>query len=168
MSHNVLLSLINTHSMYLRKLALTLTANSFDADDLYQTTILKVLQHQDSFDPSTNFKAWSQTILRNNFINEYRRKARQKTKNVGDTQQILDSMTSTANAGYHNLNMEYLERQIDTLDVTRKTVFKLYHQGFTYEEISAKTNTPIALLCTQVFVAKKLLQQKLRHVELAA
>jgi RNA polymerase sigma factor (sigma-70 family) len=168
MARDFMFSLIKNNATYLKSLALTLTGNHFDADDLYQTTLLKVLTHQDSFDVKTNFKAWSQTIMRNAFINEYRRKVRQQTRSVETPQQIMDAQASTSNVGYHNLNAEFIEHQIDMLDHTHKTIFRMYFQGFTYEEMSMQTDTPIPRLRSQVFVAKKMLQQRLKHTGMMA
>ena len=60
----------------LRAFALKLTGSSSDAEDLYQDTALRIIMHADKFNEGTNFKAWAVTIMRNIFINNYRKKIR--------------------------------------------------------------------------------------------
>ncbi|MBU2020128.1 MAG: RNA polymerase sigma factor, partial [Bacteroidetes bacterium] len=64
---------------YLKAFAFTFTRNEEDAKDLTQETILKAFTYRNKYTPHTNFKAWVFTIMRNIFINGYRRKAKAKT-----------------------------------------------------------------------------------------
>ena len=63
----------------LRRFALKLTSDSEDADDLLQETSLKALDNEDKYTPDTNFKGWMYTIMRNIFINNYRKTVRDQT-----------------------------------------------------------------------------------------
>ena len=67
---------INKISNSLRAFSLKLTGNDVDASDLYQDTTLRIMTNADKFRPGTNFKAWAVTIMRNIFINNYRKKTR--------------------------------------------------------------------------------------------
>src|SRR5258707_15846119 len=64
---------------FLRPFAVNLTKDSEAANDLYQETLYKALSNQEKYNAGTNIKAWLFTIMRNIFINDYRRKAKQKT-----------------------------------------------------------------------------------------
>ena len=63
----------------LRRFALKLTADPEDANDLLQETSLKALDNEDKYTPDTNFKGWMYTIMRNIFINNYRKTVRDQT-----------------------------------------------------------------------------------------
>src|SRR5437879_13800657 len=67
-------ALVHLDSLY--RVALRLTGNAADADDLVQETMLKAYRAWDQYEKGTNAKAWLLTILRHAFINEYRRKTR--------------------------------------------------------------------------------------------
>jgi RNA polymerase sigma-70 factor (ECF subfamily) len=67
---------IDEITVSLRAFALKLTANTDDAEDLFQDTVIRILSNADKFRQGTNFKAWSITIMRNIFINDYRKKTR--------------------------------------------------------------------------------------------
>ena len=60
----------------LRAFALKLTGDSADAADLYQDTAMRIIANADKYQENTNFKAWAVTIMRNVFINNYRKKVR--------------------------------------------------------------------------------------------
>ena len=63
----------------LRAFSMKLTGNDVDANDLYQDTALRIMANADKFKEGTNFKAWAITIMRNIFINNYRKKMRRGT-----------------------------------------------------------------------------------------
>ena len=67
---------LNSISNSLRAFSLKLTGNNVDAEDLYQDTAVRIITNADKYNPGTNFKAWAVTIMRNIFINNYRKKVR--------------------------------------------------------------------------------------------
>ena len=68
--------------------AYSLTANNNDADDLLQDTFFKVLSNKEKFDPATNMKAWAYTIMKNTFINNYRKAKRANTHRPHRSQRL--------------------------------------------------------------------------------
>ena len=68
-----------TNADFLKPFAINLTRDTEAANDLYQDTLYKALSNQEKYNEGTNIKAWLFTIMRNIFINNYRRKAKQKT-----------------------------------------------------------------------------------------
>ena len=64
---------------FLKPFAVNLTKDNETANDLYQETLYKALANQEKYNVGTNIKAWLFTIMRNIFINDYRRRAKQKT-----------------------------------------------------------------------------------------
>ena len=76
---------LQTSANQLLSFAISLTKNNFEAEDLYQDTVFLALKNKEKFNTGTNFIAWTKTIMRNTFINNYRQKKRFKnlfTKNV--------------------------------------------------------------------------------------
>jgi RNA polymerase sigma factor (sigma-70 family) len=63
----------------LERFALSLTSNSEDAKDLLQETFAKAITYRDKFEDNTNLKAWTFTIMKNTFINNYRRTVKSNT-----------------------------------------------------------------------------------------
>ncbi|HRX32432.1 MAG TPA: RNA polymerase sigma factor, partial [Tenuifilaceae bacterium] len=63
----------------LERFAYSLTANREDARDLLQETYLKAITYRDKFEDNTNIKAWTFTIMKNTFINNYRKTVKQNT-----------------------------------------------------------------------------------------
>lgn len=157
--------LIEKHSQKLQNLAMFLTHDVNEADDLYQDTIYKILKNEDRFDLSTNFNAWSATIMRNTFINRYRG-MRKATINV-DTNDMQTGMyddRKVYNDGEANIQYNYLKKVVNGLDNEKSEIFTMYVDGFTYEEISTHTGMEINKLRTIVFKTRKELQLKLKKL----
>ena len=91
---------------HLGNFAMSLTLNKEDAEDLMQETNLKVLDNHDKYVDNTNFKGWVFTIMRNIFINNYRRAARSKT--LIDTTDDLYHLNLPQNSGYDSPEVAYL------------------------------------------------------------
>lgn len=151
---------------YLHALAYKLTSDSNLADDLFQDTMLKIFSKETQFDVGTNFKAWSQTIMRNTFINHYRAKIRRQTDPCDTTDvKFVNVYGSTIhNEGDSELTLEFLNHVIDQLDQHYKKVFWLHYQGYKYEEIANTLDMTVSKVRNMVFVAKKMLQYKLKNV----
>ena len=145
----------------LRAFAMSLTGNSVDAEDLYQDTAFKVLANTDKFQQGTNFKAWSVTIMRNIFINNYRKKMRRNT--------ILDQ---TPNNYYINSGGKAIENQGDTniaykdmlvmvnkLPEDFKRPFWMAYKGFKYDEIAEELDAPLGTIKSRIFFARKKLMK---------
>jgi RNA polymerase sigma factor (sigma-70 family) len=156
---------INQNEAYLRRLAIHLTGNRLDAEDLYQETMFKIVANECKFDISTNFKFWSQTIMRNTMINNFRRKARHRTSSVDTTESFFINTVagSTFNDGASTMTMEFLNAVIGGLEDKYRIPFQLYIDGMKYDEMTEYLQIPVEKLRTCVFSAKRLLQEKLRN-----
>ena len=71
--------LLTENAEFLRPFAINLTKDHESAKDLYQDTLYRAISNKDKYNVGTNIKAWLYTIMRNIFINDYRRKAKQST-----------------------------------------------------------------------------------------
>ncbi len=154
-------SLINMES-YLKSFAMTYTHNREDANDLTQETMLKAIHYRSYYTPNTNFKAWVFTIMRNIFINQYRRKVKSRT--IFDNSQdlyLLNSSGDSNDAITSEINMKEIWKAIDNLDNEYKSPFKMHFEGFKYQDISDELSIPIGTVKSRIFIARKKLMQKL-------
>ncbi len=148
----------------LRHFALQLTRNEEDANDLVQETMLKALVYREKFSEGTNLKGWLYTIMKNSFINNYRRIVKRNTFiDATDNTYYIDSTNhSTENQGEVKFLGRDLENAIQTLSDDLKTTFELNMLGFKYHEIAEQLNIPIGTVKTRIFVAKRKLREQLK------
>lgn len=148
----------------LRNFALSLTRNLEDANDLVQETVLKAYKYREKFQPDTNIRAWMFTILRNTFINEYRRKARRNTflDSTEDTYFLDLPSHKTENEGEQSFLRRDLESSVGDLPSNLRVPFILNAEGFKYHEIAEKMKVPIGTIKTRIFTAKRILRKKLQ------
>ena len=146
----------------LRFFAMNFTKNKADAQDLTQETMLKALSYKEYYAPQTNFKAWVFTIMRNTFINQYRRKV--KSRSIFDSSKELEQFSTIKGAKETPLEFistKDIQNKIEELDGTYKTPFEMYFQGFKYQEIGNKLNIPIGTVKSRIFIARKKLMSEL-------
>ena len=147
---------------YLKSFAMTFTRNEEDAKDLTQETMLKAISYQTYYTPQTNFKAWVFTIMRNIFINQYRRKVKSGT--IFDHSKdlyMLSNATSGGNSTNDYITGLELEKQIDKLNDDYKKPFEMHHKGFKYKEIADELHIPIGTVKSRIFIARKKLMDLL-------
>ena len=155
-------------SKLLNDLAIKLTGNRHDANDLYQDTALRIISKSDKFTPGSNFRAWAVTIMRNIFINNYRKKQRRnlfhdKTK---DGFFLNHGGELDENHGESNLAYDELMKLIDKLPKEFQNAFLLRLQGYKYEEIAEELDTPIGTVKSRIFFAKRKLRKQLQIISL--
>jgi RNA polymerase sigma-70 factor (ECF subfamily) len=144
--------------------ALQLTANRDDAKDLMQETTLKALNNQDKFVENTNFKGWVLTIMRNIFINDYRKMVNSqtiidKTENLYHLNLPHDLDISDSESA---LSVQDITKAINNLDKDMKEPFSLLITGYKYDEIAKKLNLPLGTVKNRIFLARKILQTNLK------
>jgi RNA polymerase sigma-70 factor (ECF subfamily) len=160
-------------SSLLQAFAYNLTKNQEDAKDLYQETAYRAMTNRDKFRPGTNFKAWSFTIMKNIFINNYRKKVKANT--IMDSTDNLYYLNSGANAidnsGDSNIMMKELTGMIDGLEESIRIPFLMHYQGFKYQEIADYFDLPLGTVKSRIFFARKelkeLIRQRYEHLALA-
>ncbi len=150
-------------SVSLKSLAMQLTRNIDDANDLVQDTFHKALKYKLKYMEGTNFKAWLSTILKNTFINNYRRMLKRNTfMDTTDNTYFLElPHNKTENVAELKFIRKDLENAISLLPNDLKTTFLLNAEGYKYQEIAEELQIPIGTVKTRIFVARKLLRQKL-------
>lgn len=158
MSTQEFTNLVLTHADGLKPFAITLTRDHEEAKDLYQETLFKAFAHREKYQQGTNIKAWLSTIMRNIFINDYRRDGRKK--------QIIDAIAYTEkNQPGTSAETMLRLREINTAIYHLPSIFKsaclLYLDGYKYNEIAVALNEPLGTIKSRIHFAKKLLQKQL-------
>ncbi len=148
---------------YLKNFALYMTKNRTEAEDLYQETVLKVLTKGHLFKENTNFKAWCATIMRNLFINGYRRK---KQANVvldySNNNHYIDSGQTVDNTGEGTISYKELVHLINKLSKALSVPFLMRFRGYKYEEIAEALDLPMGTVKSRIFLARRQLKKEYR------
>lgn len=146
------------------RFAIRLTRNRDDASDLLQDTSLKVLDNYDKFADETNFKAWAYTLMRNIFINNYRRAVREQT--YVDQTDNLYHLNIPQNSGLDTPEGAYaiseITRAINGFNREYRQPFAMHVAGFKYESIAEEMHLPLGTVKSRIFFARKRLQQVLK------
>jgi RNA polymerase sigma factor (sigma-70 family) len=150
------------NSEFLMPFAFTLTQDKEDAKDLYQETLARALANKDKYNFGTNIKAWLYTIMRNIFINNYRKKSRHKIV-VDDEFYVNSSKATTTNDAIAAINIKDIQREIIELPEDFKHPFVLYFDGFKYTEIAGMLNEPLGTIKSRIHFARKLLRSQLER-----
>ena len=149
----------------LTRFALSLTSNREEAKDLLQETLLKAIINREQFVNYSNLKAWTYTIMKNTFINNYRQIVRQNnildsTKNLYFLNQSRKTYDIAPDSNYAILEINKL---IDGLENEYKIPFKLLLEGFRYKEISEKLGLRLGTVKSRIFFARKSLMESLNE-----
>jgi RNA polymerase sigma factor (sigma-70 family) len=148
---------------YLKPFAVTLTRDNETAKDLLQETMFRALANKEKYNVGTNIKAWLYTIMRNIFINDYRRRAKQNTildNSINDF--LLNSnQLSIANAAETNLKVKEIYKAVHQLPDIFRNPFQLYFDGYKYNEIATILKEPLGTIKSRIHFARKLLKEQL-------
>ena len=150
----------------LRSFAYNLTKSDEDAKDLYQETAFRAMTNRDKFRPGTNLKAWLFTIMKNIFINNYRKKVKKNTiiDQTDNLYYINSGKNMISNDAEQNIMMQELEKMVESLDESIKRPFMMHYVGFKYQEIADEFDLPLGTVKSRIFFARKALKDKIvRH-----
>lgn len=157
MSQTEFFSEFNRLTTLLNSFAYNLTKNSEDAKDLYQETAFRAITNRDKFRPGTNLKAWLFTIMKNIFINNYRKKVKANTimDNTDNLYYLNSGKNSIENAADSNILIKELKGMIEVLDDSTRIPFLMHYQGFKYQEIADHLSLPLGTVKSRIFFARK-------------
>jgi RNA polymerase sigma-70 factor (ECF subfamily) len=145
--------------------ALSLTSDSEKANDLLQETVLKAIIYLDKFRQNTNFKAWMFTIMKNTFINDYRRG--KKTKNTFDSSNYQTHLSVIDNEVYPAPDSLYNSKEIyasvQKLEEPYKIPFNMFLDGYKYKEIADELDLPLGTVKSRIFFSRKKLEKLLKE-----
>ncbi|MCB0648619.1 MAG: RNA polymerase sigma factor [Saprospiraceae bacterium] len=149
---------------FLRNFAMQLTKDPESASDLYQETMYRAIKNEHRFIPGSNLKAWLSTIMKNLFINMYRKKKRENIVREKDDSNFsyAEFFAGTeSNLGESAIMIKEIYKRIDALNEDFGTPVKLMLNGMKYEEISEELNIPIGTVKSRLHQARKDLQSKI-------
>ncbi len=158
-------ALVHLDALY--RVALRLTGNASDADDLVQETMLKAYRAWDQYEKGTNAKGWLLTILRHAFINEYRRRTRHPETVDVDTIEpfaVFGEIQEDDPQGafFDRIVDDEVLRAIDALpEAFRETLVLSDVEGMSYQEIGKILEIPVGTVKSRLFRARQMLQGKL-------
>lgn len=157
-------ALISDHHSFLKQLALKLTRQMDEAEDLIQDTMLKALKNKDKYRVGTNLKGWLYTIMKNTFINNYRKKKNRNTfVDETENQFFLNSKESSRSEfADSTVDNDYIMKQISTIEKNYVDAFMMHFNGFKYEEISEILDIPLGTVKSRIFLARKKMMEKLQ------
>jgi len=137
--------LLVNNAEFLKPFAITLTRDSEAAKDLFQETLYRALANKDKYNVGTNIKAWLYTIMRNIFINNYRRKAKQNTIFDNTPNEFLLNSAQMAIPGTVEGNL------------------RVNFDGFKYHEIAEMLQEPLGTIKSRIHFARKLLKTQIQR-----
>jgi RNA polymerase sigma-70 factor (ECF subfamily) len=148
---------------HMERFAFSLTYDKEAAKDLIQETYLKALIYKDKFVDYTNLKAWVFTIMKNIFINNYRKAVR--TNTIVDNTKDLLLLNNTRESKHFMPDSEYayneISNVIDGLDKEFKIPFTMHNEGYKYQEIAENLNLKIGTVKSRIFFTRKKLIESL-------
>lgn len=144
--------------------AYKLTADREEANDLLQETSLKALDNEDRYTAETNFKGWIYTIMRNIFINNYRKALRDQTyvdqtDNQFYLNQNIDIEGDSTEGSY---DLKEMRRIVNALPKEYRIPFSMYVSGFKYREIADKLGLPLGTVKSRIYFTRQKLQEELK------
>jgi len=158
------------HLSSLYNFAYSLTSNQDDSDDLVQETFLKAYKFLNSYQSGTNAKAWLFRILKNSFINDYRKSSKeppkvdyQEVESYYNSDDVDIKMTTDLRVDAVNGMMgDEVAMALNNLDVDYRTIIILCDlEGFKYEEMAKILDIPIGTVRSRLHRARQLLKEQL-------
>jgi RNA polymerase sigma factor (sigma-70 family) len=141
----------------LQRFAMSLTSDRDTALDLVQDTYLKAITYKDKFVDYTNLKAWVFTIMKNTFINNYRRNVKENT--IIDGTQDLYYINQPHDKGFISPESSFseseIERAIDSLSDEFRIPFRMHVDGFKYKEIADELGLKIGTVKSRIFFTRQ-------------
>ena len=155
--------LLINNADYLKPFAFTLTRDNESAKDLLQETLFRALANRDKYNVGTNVKAWLYTIMRNIFINNYRKSARQNTifDNTANDYLLDYNQHAISNVAEISLSLKDIQASVNNLPDIFKFPFVLYFEGYKYNEIAESLKEPLGTIKSRIHFARKLLKEQL-------
>ncbi|MFW6226841.1 MAG: RNA polymerase sigma factor, partial [Bacteroidota bacterium] len=138
--------------------------NMEDSKDLLQETFMKAIAYREKFVDHTNLKAWTFTIMKNTFINNYRKAVKANT--TFDNTDDLYYLNLNKESGFDSPESSYstseIEKAINELEDEFRIPFLMHVKGYKYKEIADKLNLKIGTVKSRIFFTRKKLMEALK------
>jgi RNA polymerase sigma factor (sigma-70 family) len=157
---------LNNMRTHLNRFAYQLTLNAENAQDLVQDTLFKALANREKFREDINFKAWTFTIMRNIFINEYRKNQKYRRVDQAPDHYSLINKQTSQETPEGQMTILQLNDAMDKLDYEYKQPLLLHIKGFKYSEIAQQLNLKMGTVKSRIFLSRKKLSHILRDKHL--
>jgi len=160
----------NQQFMHMEQLLLSfafrLTRNEEDARDLLQETAYKAYKYRNMYQPQTNLRAWLMTIMRNTFINDYRKRKRRQSLSQGREEKswACPEKEVLGNGGESKVAAQEIWQQINALEDWMRTPFLMYFNGYKYDEIAEHLGIPLGTVKSRIYFARQRLRKELREM----
>lgn len=148
---------------FLKSIAYKFTRNEADAKDLVQETLFRAVNKFHQFKKGTSITKWTGTIMRNIFINSYRKK---RKANLISYEPYHSSQYITENDGEYNLTKDEIASYISELKPDLKEILMLRVQGYSYNEICDQTQLPLGSVKSKLFCARQKLKKRIQATQL--
>lgn len=148
----------------LLRFAYKLTTSREEANDLLQETSLKALDNEEKYLPDTNFKGWMYTIMRNIFINNYRKIVRDQMF-IDQTDNLYHLNLPQGNDSENTViayDLKEIHRVVNALPKGYRVPFAMHISGFKYREIADKLRLPLGTVKSRIFFTRQRLQEELK------
>jgi RNA polymerase sigma-70 factor (ECF subfamily) len=147
---------------FIKSFAFKYTRDESLAEDLAQETILKALSNREKFRTNTNLKGWLKVILKNTFINAYRKKSNQMISyNSEDYKVMIGESDDYTPADI--LSTQYIQNLISNLDEDISKPFMMHVDGFKYHEIAEEMDLPLGTVKSRIHQTRKILSSQLQN-----
>lgn len=158
--NNFVKEIIDLESSLIRY-AYSLTTDHEDAKDLTQETIFKALNNEDKFDNQTNIKAWLYTIMKNTFINDYRRRVKRQAIFSNDVQEYVINNKPATSGPENEFHYKELNQMVKSLDSDFRVPFQMHEEGYKYQEIADELGLNLGTVKSRIHFSKKKLMAKI-------
>jgi RNA polymerase sigma factor (sigma-70 family) len=157
--------LLTSNADFLKPVAITLARDPDVAADLHQETLYKALANREKYNVGTNIRAWLYTIMRNIFINNYRRKAKQNVIfDQSSDNSVMNKLVSSATISSESmLEVKYIHQAIHNLPDVFRHPLVLYFEGYKYHDIAGILKEPLGTIRSRIHFARKLLKSQLQR-----
>lgn len=161
--------MISPHVVALREFALRFTQDIDSANDLLQDTLLKAVNYYHRFEEGTNLRGWLYTIMRNTFINGFRRDTSRsevlsQVEEISFSQLMISASVNAADGGFI---MRDIQTALSMLPQMYYIPFLRYVEGYRYAEIAKELKWPIGTVKTRIYEARKSLKGMLAEYKYA-
>lgn len=143
--------------------ALKLTKDEEAARDLVQDTALKAFKYRQMYRKGTNMGAWLMTIMRNTFINDYRKRKRRQILNDNSPNNYLinSGNESVRNIGEVNMALQEVQKVLTGIEDWARIPLLMHVEGYKYDEIAKELDIPLGTVKSRIYFARKQLKSRL-------